>query len=434
MSPSVATLLNASANCCFALALFATADAAHAVKLRVLYAFTGPRDDGEQPQGNLLEDSAGNFYGTTILGGNKGCAQGRYGCGSVFRIAPDGTESVLFLFDGKQHGGLPAAGLVADSAGNLYGTTQAGGDPNCDDGYGCGAVFKLAPDGTETIVHAFEWNNDGAFPMAPLVADGKGNLFGTTTYGGHTKTNCDSYFGCGAVFEIAADGTETILHRFAEKNDGHYPSARLWIDAAGDIFGTTTQGGANCQSGGGCGTVFELRPDGKEKVLYSFCNQSGCADGSQPYAGIIADSAGNLYGTTTFGGNAFCPGGCRTVFELSAGGSFKVLHTFTDVAFGTADGAYPIADLTADASGNLYGTTYDGGDTGCGGGGCGAVFEVSPNGTESVLYGFVKKSGGRFPKGGLVLDNAGHFFGTSAEGGAQCKVRLGCGTVFEFTR
>jgi uncharacterized repeat protein (TIGR03803 family) len=384
--------------------------------------------DGDQPQGNLVEYGAGNLYGTTILGGNKGCSQNR-SCGTVFRIAPDGTGSVLFAFDGKTHGGLPAAGLIADGAGNLYGTTSSGGDPGCDSGYGCGAVFRLTPDGTETILHAFEWRKDGAFPMAPLVADGKGNLFGTTTYGGHTKTNCDSYFGCGVVFRFAADGTETILHRFSGA-DGAFPAARLGIDAAGDIFCTTSQGGVNCQSGGGCGTVFELAPGGREKVLYSFCSQPDCTDGSQPYAGVIADSAGNLFGTTTFGGNAYCPGGCGTVFELPAGGSFKVLHIFTDMA----DGAYPVADLTVDASGNLYGTAFDGGDTGCGGGGCGAVFEVSHDGTESVLYAFGSKSRGRHPRGGLVVENARHFFGTTVTGGAQCRNRAGCGTVFEFTR
>jgi len=207
-----ARLSKALAGCSFALALSATVGAVHAGKLRVLHAFAG-MPDGEQPQGSLVEDTAGNLYGTTIVGGQKGkCFQGGYGCGTVFKVAPDGTESVLFAFDGKTDGGLPAAGLIADGAGNLYGTTSSGGDPACDDGYGCGVVFRLAPDGTETIVHAFEWTADGAFPMAPLAADGKGNFFGTTTYGGLTPTYCDGYFGCGVVFRIAVDGTETILH------------------------------------------------------------------------------------------------------------------------------------------------------------------------------------------------------------------------------
>lgn len=430
---SFARLSKGSAAGSLVLLLCVFIDGAHAGEAMVLHAFAG-MPDGELPLGNLLEDSAGNLYGTTIVGGKKGCPDNP-GCGTVFKIATDGTESVLIAFDGKSHGGLPYAGLIADSAGNLYGTTSSGGDPSCDSGYGCGAVFKLAPDGTETIVYAFEWGADGAFPMAQLTADGNGNIFGTTTYGGLTTKYCPAgYFGCGTVFKIAADGTETVLHRFTGA-DGAYPEARLWIDAAGDIFGTTFQGGANCQSGGGCGTVFELKPDGKQKVLYSFCSQANCTDGSQPYyAGVIADSAGNLYGTTTFGGDSFCPGGCGTVFELSAGNSFKVLHTFTDVAFGGADGAYPVGDLTADGSGNLYGTTYSGGDSGCGGGGCGSVYEVSQDGTESVLHGFAKKSMGRLPKGGLLLDSAGHFFGTTAAGGAQCKEQAGCGTVFEFKR
>ncbi|HEY2444389.1 MAG TPA: choice-of-anchor tandem repeat GloVer-containing protein [Rhizomicrobium sp.] len=438
MRQTVASFLKASAACAIVLVLSAAASAAHAGKLRVLYEFAG-MPDGEQPQGNLLQDSAGNLYGTTIVGGNKGCSQGA-GCGTVFKIAPDGTESVLIAFDRKKNGGEPEAGLIADSAGNLYGTTLLGGDPICDDGQGCGAVFKLAPDGTETILHAFQWGTDGGFPMAPVVADGKGNLFGVTAEGGDTITYCNGYGGCGVAFKIAADGTETILHRFAGgyegRGDGAYPAGRLWIDARGNIYGTTQQGGVNCLGDGygGCGTVFEITRDGQEKVLYSFCSQSGCADGLQPLAGVIEDSAGNLYGTTTYGGNPYCPQGCGVVFELGAGGAFKVLHTFEDTDFGMHDGAYPVADLTADASGNLYGTTYAGGDTGCGGGGCGSVFEISNDGVESVLYGFDRKKGGRFPRSGLLLDNAGHFFGTTAAGGAQCRQRAGCGTVFEFTR
>src|SRR5579862_8946166 len=313
---SFARLLRASASG-LVFALFAAVGGAHAGKLGVLHAFSG-MPDGEQPRGNLVEDGAGNLYGTTIVGGRKGCPDNP-GCGTVFKIAPDGTESVLFAFDGKARGGLPYAGLIADSAGNLYGTTSSGGDPSCDDKYGCGAVFKLAPDGTETIIHAFEWSADGAFPMAPLTADGNGNLFGTTTYGGLTPKYCNGVYACGTVFKIAADGTETVLHRFTGAytgtGDGAFPSARLWIDAAGDIYGTTTQGGANCDNGG-CGTLFEIPAGGQEKVLYSFCSQANCADGSQPFAGVIADSVGNLYGTTTYGGNEFCPEGCGILFEL----------------------------------------------------------------------------------------------------------------------
>jgi uncharacterized repeat protein (TIGR03803 family) len=428
---SFGRLLPASAACVVAFVLSASIGVAHAGKVHVLHAFTGKPGDGGLPQGDLLQDRGGNFYGTTVTGGSGNCNQGT-GCGTVFKIAPDGTESVLFVFDGKKLGGEPRAGLIADGAGNLYGTVSSGGDPHCDLGYGCGAVFKLASDGTETIMHAFLWAEDGAFPAASLVGDKNANLFGTTAYGG-TDRMCGQYFGCGTVFEIAPDGTETILHRFVGGADGAYPNARLWIDAAGDLFGTTTQGGANCNNGG-CGTLFEITSGGQEKVLYTFCSWANCADGSEPNAGVIEDSAGNLYGTTTYGGNNFCPFGCGIVFELSAGGSFEVLHTFTDVAGGGADGAYPSADLTADAAGDLCGTTYAGGDDGCGGGGCGSVFEISNGGAESVLHGFNKKSLGILPKGEVLLDKTGHFFGTTFAGGARCKKEAGCGTVFEFTR
>jgi uncharacterized repeat protein (TIGR03803 family) len=267
----------------------------------ILHAFTGGTD-GAGPYGGLIADKEGNVFGTT-LGGGDACHDG--GCGTVFQIAPDDTETILYAFgNGKKFYLGPLAGLIADKDGNLYGTTVGGGNFNayhCGNS-GCGTVFELAPDGTETTLYAFEGKSDGSEPYAGLIRDKPGNLYGTTLFGG----NANCHAGCGTVFRIAPDGTETVLYSFKGGSDGEYPDGGVIADKAGNLYGTTSAGGANA-----AGTAFKLSPDGKEKVLHAFTGGSG---GAEPYAGLILGKGGNLYGTTLEGGDPSCA--CGTVFEI----------------------------------------------------------------------------------------------------------------------
>jgi uncharacterized repeat protein (TIGR03803 family) len=242
-------------------------------------------------------DQSGNLYGTTVAGGSNCPASDYGGCGTVFKIAPDGTETVLYSFcpdNNRCNDGIyPHAGLIMDGTGNLYGTAEEGGL------YGYGTVFKLARHGTLTVLHSFA-STDGIFPYAGLIMDGAGNLYGTAVEGGQNND--------GTVFKLAPNGTLTVVHAFAS-TDGASPYAGLIMDDAGVLYGTTSQGGAS-----GYGTVFKLKLDGKEIVLHSF---AGGNDGAFPYAGLIADAAGHLLGTTENGGGAAaCGEGCGMVFRL----------------------------------------------------------------------------------------------------------------------
>ncbi len=312
-------------------------------------------------------------------------------------------------------GGGPAAGLIADGKGNLYGTTEFGGAAND------GVVFRLSPGGTETALHTFTGGNDGSGPSG-LIADSSGNLYGTTTYGGAFRCGDEFSQQCGVVFKLSPSGTLTVLHSFMFLGgDGNSPFAGLIADGSGNLYGTTLDGGASASMFQlGCGTVFKVTPGGTETVLHSFTG--GPSDGANPRAGLIADSSGNLYGTTEFGG-ASGPGcavgvGCGVVFKLSPGGTETVLHSFT----GGSDGGGPAAGLIADSSGNLYGTTGGGGASNAG-----VVFKLSPGGTETVLYSFKGGSDGSGPSG-VITDSSGNLYGTTAFGGAS-----GQGVVFKLT-
>jgi uncharacterized repeat protein (TIGR03803 family) len=250
----------------------------------------------------------------------------------------------------------------------------------------------------------------------------------------------------------AAAYREEVLYRFCPQTgctDGSDPQAGLIMDKAGNLYGTTNALISSFCSPG-CGTVFELTPNAAktkwtETVLYRFCLQAGCTDGSAPVAGLIMDKAGNLYGTTSAGGDSSgCSTGCGTVFELTPNAAKTkwtetVLYSFCPQA-GCIDGAVPVASLIMDASGNLYGTTEAGGSSPCPFGGCGTVFELTPNAAkwaEKVLYNFCAQPGcadGSGPVAGLIM-HAGHLYGTTVEGGANCQTndRPGCGTVFELT-
>jgi uncharacterized repeat protein (TIGR03803 family) len=410
--------------CGLAAASLVPLNIANADSFSVLYYFKGPdAGDGYSPHAGLVQDTAGNFYGTTLFGGDT-CR--RSGCGAVYKLAPDGTETLLYSFGhGETDGFLPFGDLVFDKQGNLYGTTKGGGEG----GTGSGTVFELTPNGTETTIQSFG-GYDGAYPFAGLVMH-KGNLYGTTSVGGSGSNCYQGQSGCGTVFELSqSDGTwiETVLYNFqGGASDGAYPEAELVRDNAGNLYGTTVYGGGSGCGGYGCGTVFKIAPDGTETVLHVF---SGANDGAMPLAGLILDGSGNLYGTTWEGGTSQD----GIVFELAPDGTETVLHNF----LGGNDGRWPLSKLLRTKTGALYGTTFYGGGTGCGGFGCGTVFKLAPDGTETVLHAFRRTDGAR-PRSALIADKSGYIYGTTSEGGnrhANCRddPGSGCGTVFKLQK
>jgi uncharacterized repeat protein (TIGR03803 family) len=380
-------------------------------------------NEGYEPSAGVIFDQAGNLYGTTFRGGVSSS-------GTAFKLTRNAgggwTDSVLYTFCSLRNcsdGGHPYAGLIFDQTGSLYGTTSVGG------AFNQGTVFKLTPnvDGswTESVLHSFcSLGNcgDGAQPYAGLVFDSAGNLYGATSLGGARNQ--------GAAFKLApnADGswTESVLHSFcsfANCGDGAQPYADLIFDLAGNLYGTTQYAGGHAS-----GVVFQLTPspDGRwrEKVLHHF---TGGKDGSRPLAGVIFDASGNLYGTADVGGNfSNCSIGCGTVFQLvlGSGGKWaeKVLHNFKY----NLDGANPSAGLIFDQGGNLYSTAGFGGVHGHG-----VVYKLSPKPggrwRETVLHAFSDNPGAS-PVGGVVFDVGGNLYGTTfGEGSATF------GTVFELT-
>lgn len=369
----------------------------------------------------------GLLYGTSAGGGNQGC--NGYGCGTLFSFNPTTrVEKVLYSFCTQQNctdGAIPLSGLLSKK-GELIGTTFAGGTQNCLGG--CGTAYEVDPTaGAEKVIYAFCKQascDDGEAPLAGLI-DVSGTLYGTTQDGGTGQ-------GLGTAYAIdPKSGTETVLYSFcSEQNcaDGQNPNVAL-LDLNGTLYGTTTAGGGNC----GCGTVFSIDPNtGAEDVLHDF----GSGDGQYPDASLIAVN-GLLYGTTDEGGVAGCGGsGCGTVFSIDPNtGVEKVLHSFCSQK-NCSDGANPFAGLI-DVEGTLYGTTLNGGGTGCGGPGCGTVYSVDPNtGAETVLYSFCRQQNcadGANPGGGLIAVR-GTLYGTTSLGGIAGCGGSGCGTVFSLRR
>ncbi len=307
-----------------------------------LYTFgTGGGADAQYPQAGLIADKAGNLYGATPYGGANDD-------GAVFKVAPDGTETVLYAFQDETDGAQPLGGVTRDKHGNIYGPTSVATH------FGSGVVFVLARNGIVTTMHSFGSGVDGLEPAAGLLADKAGNFYGTTSYGGSYGTVQSA--GLGTVFKIAPDGTEKVLHSFGNGTDGAVPAASLIADKAGNLYGTTLGGGAYAASSGGYGgTVFKIAPDGTETVLYSF---TGGADGSIPSSSLLLDAADNLYGTAQRGGIGGSGGnGNGVVFKLAPNGTETVLYAFT----GGSDGCLPSGNLIWDnaaTKGYLYGTTY----------------------------------------------------------------------------
>lgn len=370
----------------------------------VLHTFTGGRD-GSLPEGVLLEDSAGNLYSTTVNGGNNGCINA--GCGTIFRLSATGEETVLHRFVISE-GALPSAGLTRDANGNFYGTTAEGGGGACL--HGCGEVFKLSASGKLSVLYRFTGGKDGANPYSKLVVDSAGNVYGTT-YAGGTRTPCGPVIGCGTAFKVSATGSFQLLHLFSGGADGANPVSGFIRDNSGNLYGTASDGGSHAHgtvfkiqangnftvlysflgadSGDGAvpygalvrdssgnlygttmvgglnndGTVFKLDPTGSETVLYSFGSQNG--DGQEPWAGLVMDASGNFYGTTAFGGSS----SNGTVFKLDSLGNETVLHSFN---VGT-DGSVPLTPLIMDKTGALYGTASEGGTAQVG-----TVFKLVP--------------------------------------------------------
>lgn len=318
-----------------------------------LYSFNRFRNssDGSSPFGPLIRDRAGNLYGTTPYGGTYGgdCFDG---CGTVFKVSPTGEETILHVFAGAPADGAnPYAGLTADSAGNLYGTTFVGGSGCANQG--CGTVFKITPAGVETVLYRFTGGADGSIPeQVDLVIDSAGNLYGTTSKGGDLTCLGSRGEGCGVVFKIDPTGHETVVYTFTGGVSGEYPQTGLARDSLGNLYGMATAGGSNQN------LVFKVDPAGNETVLYLFPAED--TGGSR--ATLLLDPAGNLFGTTAYGGSF----GAGNVFELSSQDVYISLHDFN----GT-DGSSP-GGLLRDSAGNLYGTTI------LGGLGWGVIFKITP--------------------------------------------------------
>ncbi len=368
--------------------------------------------DGAQIEAGLIQGSDGNLYGTAYQGG-------QYNMGAVIRITTGGTESVFYSFSGTSgvvgvtDGTNPAAGLIEDSHGNFYGTTQYGG------AYGEGTVFKITSAGVETVLHSFGpfGSSDGAYPSAALVLGKDGNYYGTTKSGGAN--------GVGTVFRISTAGAESVIYSFSGdqgisgSTDAAEPYSPLLLGSDGNFYGTTAYGGTYDQ-----GSVFRITTAGAESVIYSFSGNGGShdsTDGALPYAGLIQASDGNFYGVTEFGG-LHSEG---TVFRISAAGAYAELYSFSGGPIGihgSTDAAQPVSALIQGSDGNFYGTSFRGGSVDSG-----TVFKISTAGVESVLYSFtgsIEGTGGTSgstdgggPEG-MILGSNGTFYGTTEYGGA----------------
>jgi uncharacterized repeat protein (TIGR03803 family) len=369
-----------------------------------VYSFSGW--DGATPWfAGLVQGSDGNFYGTTMDGGDLP----NYNYGTVFRITPGGNLQLLHTFSGAPgDGAYPESGLVQGTDGNFYGTTANGGDISP---WNYGTVFRVTPGGSVTILHSFT-NYDGATPIAPLVQGSDGNFYGATSEGG-PSTNCVN--GCGTVFRISPSGSFQLLHPFS-RADGQSPNALLQ-GSDGYFYGTTYIGGYTGLCGGnGCGTVFRVSPNGDFQLLYTFSGYP--IDGSYPMAGLVPGSDGNFYGTTSQGGVTCFAG---SVFRISSSGSLTSLCSFD-----CGSGVYGNSSvgLVQGSDGNFYQLADSGGVP--------VLFRISPSGNATNLYCSDYATLPIFPSC-LVQGIDGNFYGTSSSGGTGTNCSNGCGTVFKVT-
>jgi uncharacterized repeat protein (TIGR03803 family) len=368
-----------------AIVLFASVQRAQAQTETVFYSFA----PGGFPEYDLAIDGQGNLYGTTF---------NEFG-GILYKLSPSGEFTTLHTFSGccGTDGYSLAAGVILDAQGNLYGATTQGGSGDA------GIIFEISPSGTETILYNFTCQQDGCLPVAGVVMDAEGNLYGTSLGG---------TFGYGNVYKfVRSTGTVTTLYNFTGGADGSIPFGVV-LDKEGNLYGATQNGGSAQQ-----GVVFKVTPSGMETVLHSF--EPNGKDGFAPTASVILDSKGNVYGTTHLGGKV----GVGTVYKITPAGKESILHSFK----GGKDGIFPESDLMFDKNGNLYGTTYYGGEFDSG-----AVFEVAKS-KETILHSFEPNgTDGILPLGGVVFDANGNLFGTTTLGGASSDCPSGCGTVFKI--
>jgi uncharacterized repeat protein (TIGR03803 family) len=394
---AISMLLAASWLCAFGSQSAAQTEIVPGTAFTTLHSFTGA--DGSKSFAGLLQGKNGSLYGTTYFGGVKND-------GEVFQVTTAGKLTTLHSFcstNGCADGEYSYAMPVQGADGNFYGTTYLGGSK------GDGTVFKMSPSGSLTTLHNFG-GADGSQPLAGLAAGSDGNFYGTTNLGGS--------HGAGSVFKVTPSGQFTILHSFCSKAacaDGQSSYAGLIQASDGNLYGTTLSGGTQ-----GHGTVFKITKGGTFSTLYSFCAQSGCADGEFPQTGLVQASNGNLYGTTILGG-AY---GSGTIFELTLSGALTMLYSACSQT-GCPDGNYLYAGLIQARDGNLYGIMQVGGAHNSG-----TIFKITLSGTLTTLYSFCSQpacADGQYPAAGLVQATNGNLYGTTADGGVH-----GDGTVFSI--
>lgn len=380
------------------------AQAASAQTETVLYSFCQMTNctDGLEPSGNIVRDSQGNIYGTTQGGG-------QFGMGVLYRVSPSGMETVLHNFGSSTNDGQGPAGLVADNEGNLYGATMAGGTHHAPGGATEGTVFKMTPNGVYSILYNFGATpTDGSLPEAAPAVDVKGNLYGTTVSGGANDA--------GTIYKLSPVGKETILHSFDDNRvDGYYQFTGLTLDRKGNIWGSNTYGGQHAN-----GIIFEVSAAGEYTIRFNFGSvPSGVG---APESTVTLDSKGNLYGTGTTYEENYQAGG---VYKISPGSGAiwteDVLLTLTG-----SNGFWPEAGVTLDSAGNLYSTAFEGGTLGYG-----SVFELTPTGEFISLFNF-DITHGTGPNNNLVLDPAGNLYGTTFYGGSGGTL-YGGGVLYEIT-
>jgi uncharacterized repeat protein (TIGR03803 family) len=371
-----------------AIALFAGPQQAHSQTFDLVYTFTNSAN-GSGPNGELVQDPDGNFYGTTRSG------TGSSMFGTIFKLDTFGVETVLYSFHNGKDGSVPSGGLFRDSDGNLYGVARFGGGAACK----CGTIFRLTPDNVITTLHSFSGGSDGAFPQNTRLVSVNGVLYGTTSAGGES--------GAGVIFSVTKAGKEEVVYTFAGQADGGIPND-LVRDSAGNLYGTTFD------SFPGRGTIFKVDTSLHFSTLYTF---TGGTDGGSPQGRLIIDTNGVIHGTAITGGDPNC--NCGVVFRLNTVGSQKVLKTFH-----TGTGGRSPENGLVDIGGILYGSTALGGDADCNGGrGCGTIFSIGKTGVYSVLHTFTDNTA---VVGEMTLGQDGSLFGS-------LTATANGGSIFKFT-
>lgn len=373
------------------LAIVASPPSAQGQTFSVLHSFAGGNTDGSNPLAGVVLDASGNMYGTTEYGGTS--AEG-----VVFKTTSTGTTTVLHSFTGgSTNGATPLSGVVRDSSGNLYGTTEYGGTNNA------GVLYKITSGGVFSVLHSFTGGStDGSTPWAVPVVDASGNLYGTTYYGGTSNA--------GVVYKVTSAGTFSVLHSFTGgSSDGSTPIAGVIRDSSGNLYGATYYGGTSND-----GVVYKITSTGTFSVLHSFTG--GSTDGANAFGGLALDASGNLYGTTEFGGSS----NEGVVFKRTSTGTYSLLRSFTG---GSTSGSTPLAGVLVDSSVNIYGTTEYGGTSNLG-----VIYKITSGGTFSILHSFTGgSSDGSTPWATPVLDSAAHLYGTAENGGS-----VNDGVVFKY--